>query len=68
MSTVALPDPTPAGLAAARELAQRVQGNVDWRPMTRWLYSTDSSIYRVVPEAVLVARSVDDLARAACHS
>jgi hypothetical protein len=37
MSREALPDPTPAGLAAAGELAGRVAGTVDWRPLTRWI-------------------------------
>jgi FAD/FMN-containing dehydrogenase/Fe-S oxidoreductase len=60
-----LPDPSPRGLAAARALARRIAGTVKTGRLVRWLYSTDASIYRVVPDAVLVARSVDDLAAAA---
>ena len=57
--------PERTGLAAAAELARHVAGEVRTSPLTRWLYSTDASIYRVLPDAVLVARSVDDLAAAA---
>ena len=37
-------------------------------PLRRWLYSTDASDYRIVPEVVLVAASPDDLAAAAAVS
>ena len=57
--------PDERALAAARALARQVDGSVETGRLTRWLYSTDASIYRVVPDAVLVARSVDDLAAAA---
>jgi len=66
--TAAIPPSTREGLVAARELAGEVAGRVDWRPLTRWLYATDASSYRVVPDAVLVAGSVDDLAAAAAVS
>ncbi len=56
-----LPDPTPAGLAAARALEGRVAGEVRTTPLSRWLYSTDSSSYRLLPDAVLVAGAVEDL-------
>ena len=66
MSTDAgIPAPSERGLAAAAELARHVAGEVRTSPLSRWLYSTDASIYRVLPDAVLVARSVDDLAAAA---
>ncbi len=65
MSPAVLPEATREGLAAARELARHVAGTVTAAPLARWLYSTDASIYRVVPDAVLVAASVDDLAAAA---
>ena len=64
-ATSILPDPTPAGLAAAAELRRRVAGSVSVTSLSRWLYSTDASGYRVVPDAVLVAGSVDDLIVAA---
>ena len=60
-----IPDPSARGLVAAADLAGRVAGEVRTSPLTRWLYSTDASIYRVIPDAVLVARSVADLAAAA---
>ena len=62
--SVNLPEPSADGLAAARALARHVAGTVSWSPLTRWLYATDASIYRVVPDAVLVARSPEDLAAA----
>ena len=52
-------------LAAAAELRRLVAGRVSTTAVSRWLYSTDSSGYRVVPEAVLVAGDVGDLAAAA---
>ena len=60
-----IPAPSERGLAAAAELALHVAGEVRTSPLSRWLYSTDASIYRVLPDAVLIARSVDDLAAAA---
>ncbi len=60
-----IPAPSARGLAAAADLARHVAGEVRTSPLSRWLYSTDASIYRVLPDAVLVARSVDDLAAAA---
>ncbi len=60
-----IPAPSKRGLAAAADLARHVAGEVRTSPLSRWLYSTDASIYRVLPDAVLVARSVDDLAVAA---
>ncbi|MGZ4199188.1 MAG: hypothetical protein ACXVP1_03280, partial [Thermoleophilia bacterium] len=62
---VGIPPPSKRGLAAAADLARSVAGEVRTSPLSRWLYSTDASIYRVLPDAVLVARSVDDLAAAA---
>ncbi len=57
-----IPEVTPAGRAAAAALRGRVAGEVRTSPLARWLYSTDASIYRVVPDAVVVASSPDDLA------
>ncbi len=64
-SAAGIPDPSARGLAAAADLAGRVAGEVRTSPLSRWLYSTDASIYRVIPDAVLVARAVTDLAAAA---
>ena len=60
-----LPDPTSAGRAAAGALRGNVAGEVHTSALQRWLYSTDSSGYRIVPDAVLVARSTDDIVAAA---
>jgi len=60
-----IPEVTPAGRAAAQALRGRVAGDVRTSPLARWLYSTDASIYRVVPDAVVVAASADDLAAVA---
>ena len=60
-----IPEVSPEGRAAADALRRVVAGDVSISPLRRWLYSTDSSGYRVVPEAVLVAGSTDDLLAAA---
>ncbi len=60
-----IPEPSSAGRAAAEALRRSVAGEVRTTPLSRWLYSTDASSYRVVPEVVLVAGSTDDLAAAA---
>ncbi len=54
-------EPTPEARAAAEALRPLVAGQISLSPLQRWLYSTDASSYRVVPDAVLVAGSVDDL-------
>lgn len=58
----------PEGRAAAEALRRDVAGEVWTTPLRRWLYSTDASGYRIVPEVVLVAGSPDDLAVAATVS
>jgi FAD/FMN-containing dehydrogenase/Fe-S oxidoreductase len=60
-----IPELSPEGRAAARALRRAVAGEVSASPLRRWLYSTDASGYRVVPEVVVVAGSPDDLAVAA---
>jgi FAD/FMN-containing dehydrogenase/Fe-S oxidoreductase len=56
-----IPEVTPQGRAAAEALRRAVTGTVSTSSLSRWLYSVDASVYRVVPDAVLVAGSVDDL-------
>ncbi len=56
-----IPEPTREARAAAAALRPLVAGEVFESPLRRWLYSTDASSYRVVPDAVLVAGAVDDL-------
>ena len=59
---------SPEGRAAAQALRGAVVGEVWTSPLRRWMYSTDASGYRVVPEVVMVAASPDDLAAAAAVS
>lgn len=54
-------DISPEARAAAEALRRVVDGRVSTTPLTRWIYSTDASSYRVVPDVVLVAGSTDDL-------
>ena len=60
-----IPKVSPEGRAAAAALRRVVAGDVSISPLRRWLYSTDASGYRVVPDVVLVAASADDLLAAA---
>lgn len=60
-----IPALSPAGRGAAAALRRLVAGRVVDTPLTRWLYATDASAYRVVPQLVLVAASTDDLIAAA---
>ncbi|MBL8799714.1 MAG: FAD-binding protein, partial [Planctomycetia bacterium] len=48
--------------ALARHLRQAIRGEVRFDDVSRKLYSTDASIYRVQPLGVVVAKSVEDLA------
>ena len=52
-----IPEPSPEARAAVAALRPLVAGEVFESPLRRWLYSTDASSYRVVPDAVLVAGS-----------
>jgi FAD/FMN-containing dehydrogenase/Fe-S oxidoreductase len=63
-----IPESSAAGRAAAEALRRDVAGDVWTSPLRRWLYSTDASDYRIVPEVVLSAASPDDLAAAAAVS
>ena len=60
-----IPELSPEGRAAAQALRRAVVGEVSASPLRRWLYSTDASGYRVVPEVVVAAGSPDDLVAAA---
>ncbi len=44
-----------------RELRQRITGEVRFDEMTRLLYSTDASIYQIVPLGVVIPKTVDDV-------
>lgn len=60
-----IPPLSPEGRAAAQALRGAVAGRVSTTPLRRWLYSTDASGYRVLPEVVVMAGAPDDLAVAA---
>ncbi|HTX68381.1 MAG TPA: FAD-linked oxidase C-terminal domain-containing protein [Thermoleophilia bacterium] len=60
-----IPELSQEGRAAADALRRDVAGEVSTSPLRRWLYSTDASGYRVVPEVVVVAARPDDLAAVA---
>ena len=53
----------------ARELGRVVEGEVKFDDYARQLYSTDASIYRMVPAGVVIPRHADDVeaAIATCH-
>jgi FAD/FMN-containing dehydrogenase/Fe-S oxidoreductase len=55
-----LPDPRPI----ARELAQRIRGEVRFSPGSRALYANDASVHRQVPLGVVVPRDADDVGAA----
>jgi FAD/FMN-containing dehydrogenase/Fe-S oxidoreductase len=56
-----IPQLSPEARAAADLLRREVAGEVSTTPLRRWLYSTDASGYRVVPEVVVVAGSTADI-------
>jgi len=60
-----IPELSAAARGAAADLRRLADGRVGDTPLTRWLYATDASGYRVVPELVLVAASTGDLVVAA---
>ncbi len=50
--------------AVVRELERRVEGEVLSDRLHRSLYATDASIYQIVPDAVVLPRSAEDVAAA----
>ena len=60
---IAAPDPTSKDLVRnlAADLAPRVRGDVRIDDMTRALYATDASMYQVMPLAVVVPRTREDV-------
>ena len=74
MSTITRPTPEPPAAAATRsreavqnvadflaDLAPRVTGELRTDTYSRLLYSTDASIYQVMPHAVFIPRHADDV-------
>jgi FAD/FMN-containing dehydrogenase/Fe-S oxidoreductase len=55
-------DPNSNAEALAAALAKDVRGRVDTSQISRAMYSTDASNYRVVPQVVVFPRDVHDLA------
>ena len=47
-----------------RDLESQIEGEVRFDTVTRALYSTDASVYRIEPLGVVVPRSRDDVIRA----
>ncbi len=45
----------------AQQLSRHIAGEVLTDATTRWLYSTDTSIYQMQPEMVVVPKSIEDL-------
>ena len=60
--------PEPVSDAAARALqatlTASVEGDVHFDRLYRTLYSTDASIYEIIPVGVLMPKSVDDVVAA----
>ncbi|MCX6047235.1 MAG: FAD-binding protein [Chloroflexi bacterium] len=50
-----------AGQDLVAELGRRVQGEVRFDKSTRMLYSTDASLYQIMPVGVVIPKSVDDV-------
>jgi FAD/FMN-containing dehydrogenase/Fe-S oxidoreductase len=46
------------------ELRRKIKGEVYFDDVTRYLYSTDASLYQIQPVGVVVARDQDDVAQA----
>jgi FAD/FMN-containing dehydrogenase/Fe-S oxidoreductase len=49
--------------ALRRELEESIDGEVRFDPLTRALYATDASVYRIPPLGVVVVRSREDVIR-----
>jgi FAD/FMN-containing dehydrogenase/Fe-S oxidoreductase len=49
--------------ALRRELEAEIDGEVRFDPLSRALYSTDASVYEILPLGVVVARSREDIVR-----
>ncbi len=57
-----MPDRTPEKLAEfCSELSRRADGELHTDHLTRTLYSTDASLYQIMPLAVFIPRTVDDV-------
>ena len=50
-------------LALQRDLERQIDGEVRFDAISRALYSTDASVYQIVPAGVVIPRSRDDVIR-----
>jgi FAD/FMN-containing dehydrogenase/Fe-S oxidoreductase len=57
------PDPASSSDPIARDLAPLLEGEVRTDPITRSLFTTDASIFRRTPRAVVSPRTAEDVAR-----
>jgi FAD/FMN-containing dehydrogenase/Fe-S oxidoreductase len=55
---------SPVAAALERALRERIRGEVRFDAKSRLLYSTDASIYQILPVGVVVPRDADDVATA----
>jgi FAD/FMN-containing dehydrogenase len=55
---------SPVAAALERALRQRISGEVRFDAKSRLLYSTDASIYQILPVGVVVPRNADDVVTA----
>jgi len=55
---------SPAADRLERALRQRIRGEVRFDAKSRLLYSTDASLYQILPVGVVVPRDADDVAAA----
>jgi FAD/FMN-containing dehydrogenase/Fe-S oxidoreductase len=58
-----LSDTRPVSPQLSRELAEQLAGEVRFDTISRALYSTDASVYRIEPAGVVLPRSREDLIR-----
>ena len=56
-----MPGPIPDIDALRRQLEAQLEGEVRFDAVSRALYSTDASVYRILPIGVVVAKSRDDI-------
>src|SRR5580765_1949790 len=59
--TSRVPGPIPDIDALRRQLEAQLEGEVRFDAVSRALYSTDASVYRILPIGVVVAKSRDDI-------
>jgi FAD/FMN-containing dehydrogenase/Fe-S oxidoreductase len=62
MTAVALPLAPPPDLAGLRQaLARQLKGDVRWDRLSRAIYSTDASVYQIIPAGVVLPACNEDV-------